>query len=82
VKYLILSGNLLLRESQFHIVNCLMSFNFKLFFVYTRFLQTTARALYPANETISSGQRSCFVNNETFFRKICWFGRMWHRGRP
>jgi len=30
-----LSGNLLLRESQFHIVNCLKSFDFKLFYVYT-----------------------------------------------
>jgi len=27
-----LSGNLLLRESRFHIVNCLKSFDFKVFF--------------------------------------------------
>jgi len=29
-----LSWNLLLRESQFHFVNCLKSFDFKLFFVH------------------------------------------------
>jgi len=34
-KFFILSGNLLLRESTFYIVNCLKSFGFKLFFVYT-----------------------------------------------
>jgi len=31
----ILSGNLLLRESTFHIANCLKLFDFTLFFVYT-----------------------------------------------
>ena len=35
LKFFILSGNLLLRESPFHIVNCLKLFDFKLFFVYT-----------------------------------------------
>jgi len=35
IKFFILSGNSLLRESQFHIANCLKSFDFKLFFVYT-----------------------------------------------
>ena len=34
-KFLILSGNFLLRESLFHIVNCLKLFDFTLFFVYT-----------------------------------------------
>jgi len=34
-KFFILSGNFLLRESPFHIVNCLKVFNFTLFFVYT-----------------------------------------------
>jgi len=34
-KFFILSGNLLLRESPFHIVNCLKSFDFTLFIVYT-----------------------------------------------
>jgi len=32
--FLVLSGNLLLRESPFHIVNCLKLFDFTLFFVY------------------------------------------------
>jgi len=36
VKLFILCGNLLLRESPFHIVSCLKSFDFKLFFVYAR----------------------------------------------
>jgi len=35
VKFFILSGNLFLRESAFHIVNCLKSLDFKLLFVYT-----------------------------------------------
>ena len=35
VKFFILSGNLLLRESTFQIVNFLKSFHFKFFFVYT-----------------------------------------------
>jgi len=68
VKYLILSGNLLLRESQFHIVNCLMSFNFKLFFVYTRFLQTLRPVRYirpmklfrPASEVVLSIMKHFF----------------------
>jgi len=34
IKFFILFRNLLLRESPFHTVNCLKSFNFKLFFVY------------------------------------------------
>jgi len=34
-KFFILSGNLLLRESTFCTVNCLKSFSFKMFFVYT-----------------------------------------------
>jgi len=34
-KFFILSGYLLLRESQFHILNCFKLFNFTLFFVYT-----------------------------------------------
>ena len=34
-KFFILSGNLLLRESPFQIVNCLKLFDFTLFFVYT-----------------------------------------------
>jgi len=34
-KFFIFSGNLLLRESPFHIVNCLKLFDFTLFFVYT-----------------------------------------------
>jgi len=34
-KFFILSGNFRLRESPFHIVNCLKLFNFTLFFVYT-----------------------------------------------
>ena len=34
VKFFILSGNLLLRESQFHIVHCLKSLDFELLFVY------------------------------------------------
>jgi len=33
VKFVILSGNLLLRENSYHIANCLKSFNFELFFV-------------------------------------------------
>jgi len=33
VKFFILSGNLLLRESPFHIAKFLKSFDFKLFFV-------------------------------------------------
>jgi len=33
--FFILSGSLLLRESSLRIVNCLKSFDFKLFFVYT-----------------------------------------------
>jgi len=33
VKFFILCGNLLLRESQFHIVSCSKSFDFQLFFV-------------------------------------------------
>jgi len=32
--FFILSGSLLLRESPFHIVNCLKLFDFTLFFVY------------------------------------------------
>jgi len=39
LKFFILSGNLLLRKSTFHIVNCLKLFNFTLFFVYTLKLQ-------------------------------------------
>jgi len=35
VNFFILSGNLLLRESPFHIASCLKLFDFKLFFVYT-----------------------------------------------
>ena len=35
VKFSILSGNLLLRESTFYTINCLKSFDFKLIFVYT-----------------------------------------------
>jgi len=34
-KIFILSGNLILCESSFHIVKCLKSLDFKLFFVYT-----------------------------------------------
>ena len=34
-KFFILSGNLLLRESPFHIINCLKLFDFTLFFAYT-----------------------------------------------
>jgi len=34
-KFFILSGNLLLRDSPFHTVNCLKLFDFTLFFVYT-----------------------------------------------
>jgi len=34
VKFFIFSGNLLLRESPFNLVNCLKSFDFKLCFVY------------------------------------------------
>ena len=33
--FFILSGNLLLRESLFHVINCWKLFNFTLFFVYT-----------------------------------------------
>jgi len=40
-KFFILSGILLLRESQFHTVNCLISFDFKLFFNYTLKLHMT-----------------------------------------
>jgi len=35
VNFFILSGNLLLHEGTFHIINCLKSFDLKLFFVYT-----------------------------------------------
>jgi len=35
VKFFNMSGNLLLRESPFYIVNCLKSFDFKYLFVYT-----------------------------------------------
>jgi len=41
-----LSGKLLLRESPFHIVNCLKLFNFTLFFVYTSGSQTFS-SRYP-----------------------------------
>jgi len=37
VKFFILSGNLLLRESIIYAVNCLKSFDFKLFFVHTTY---------------------------------------------
>ena len=35
VKFFILPGNLLLRENPFHILKCLKSYDFKLFFFYT-----------------------------------------------
>jgi len=43
-------------------------------------LQTTARGPNPARETVSSGPRSRFVNNEKiiYLRTIYWFGRMQH----
>ena len=78
-KFFILSENLLLGESTFYIVNCLKSFGFKLFFVYTfKLLRSPFRLIctkfcfiltniWRASELIKPGSR---VINKPFNKTI------------
>jgi len=63
VKIFVLSGNLLVRETQFHVVSCLKSFDFKLFFVCT-----------GVEEPLLFAWNFCFILSNTWLASELTYG--------
>jgi len=64
------SGNLLLRESPFHTVNCLKSFDFKLFFVYALVVEGLFGTFILTKEKLHLHQSLLNVTGAGFFSVI------------